>query len=583
MLKSPSPNGDSLYSQVPPENAAQKEATTSERSSSFDDDDCATGAEIAQTGDKASAYGQCVKNEPLDNSADLLLDDSLRLQIERSIEIVVNEFSLDSTSSATSADGGDTGAGTEKLNQCVVDSSSAPEQPPANSTPVSAHQESVSCAMDTNLTPTTQSEAALYSNRAGNVKSEPRDANQRSISMKETAPSQALTAPDMPKSSAIDVKPFSGALRSSCLYSSAMKASKDVEFALTPSVTMSSMAQPKVCTAPIDKMNNLCQVSVKPISRSLPPTSYASHSLGSTFMPPSSFPDCCDPSKLGRSNQFAAESQRYQLDAFSGCVIRKTEPTFSCTSSLPTSTSPSTACFCTNSCYGKPCSRLSNQLMNSSLSQRALNLHNSYDLYPKAAAPAQSFDYYRPKSSGPSCFRVPSSPVSRYNTHLPAKEAHMPAYTSATLGSEALGPKSPSFFPSSPSKSLKNWNGSGAATTCMLQNSTTAPYKFQVPRVPSSPSALTSGYVHSSPMTAAAPAFPAFADPSNVSTPRLYNGGTSTSLMNASTTNGLKSPQHPLQQYQFGSSLQKSQCCFPSQLQCYTNCCKEAQQQFSFV
>lgn len=673
MLKSPSPNGDSLFSQVPPENAAQKKVSSDSSSSScFDEEDSSTSAlEIVQMSDKPTSYVNCVKNEPVDNSADLLLDDSLRLQIERSIEIVVNEFSLDSTScTATSlatneTEVGDIGSKSEKLNQCVVDFSSATgsndvnepeEQPPAGSatTVDSVLDESASCVMettmsvDTSLIPTTssQSESVHYSNRSGmpNVKCEPRDAtnlSQRSRSMKNAdtvpsshAPSTTSDICSNGSATGADVKPFSGSLRSSCLYSSAMKPSKDIEFALTPSVTMSSMTQPKVygSAAPMHKMtNNVCQVSVKPISRSSQPpaTSYAPHSmlldgdprkLGSTFIAPlSTFPDCCDTSKLNlsRSGQFASEP-RYQFDAFSGCVIRKTEPSFSCSSSLTTSTSPSlsTSCFCTNSCYGKPCLQMAlpNQLLNnSSLSQRALNLHNSYDLYPKGVttsvpgSASQSFDYYRPKSSGPSCFRVPSSPISKYSVppHLPAKEPLSPhmsslsSYSNSTVGSDALGPKSLAFFSSTPPKSLKNWNGSTAAATaataataCMLQNSTISPvpYKFQMPRIPSSPSTLPSSYIHSSPMTAPAPpqpVFPGFGDQSNISAPRLYNGGNATSLINASSANGLKSPQHQhpsvLQQYPFGSSLQKSQCCFPSQLQCYTNCCKEAQQQFSFV
>ncbi len=42
-----------------------------------------------------------VKDEPVDGAGELLLDDELRMQIERSIDIVVNEFSLESGKSTT--------------------------------------------------------------------------------------------------------------------------------------------------------------------------------------------------------------------------------------------------------------------------------------------------------------------------------------------------------------------------------------------------------------------------------------------------------------------------------------------------
>lgn len=664
MLKSLSPNGDSLFSQEPPENAAKEkvssDGSSSSSSSCFGPEDSSTSAlEIIQTSDKPTSYVRCVKNEPVDNSADLLLDDSLRLQIERSIEIVVNEFSFGSNACNTAASvANDTeahhnGSKKEKLDQYVVDSFSAARnnvadaserQPPASRSTASSHNDSSSHIRETiTSVNTSHARSTTAHSEIPNVKSEPRDGttNQSyySGSLKDGASvSSSRTLPTMSdicsttSATGADLKPNSATLRSSCFYSSATTLSKGMEYALTPSVTMSSMTSPKVCSnaIPLGKMtNNVCQVSVKPISRAIssqpPATGYTPFDgdprrLATSFMAPSStFPNCCDSSKSNMNrSQFPLESSRYPLDSFSGCLMPKTDPSFPSCSSLPSSlatsstSSLSTSCFCTNSCYGKPCSRLpplQNQLLgNSSLSQRALNLHNSCDLYSRGvpgAVPSQtsqSFDYYRPKSSGPSYFRVPSSPISRYSLphHLPPKEPSSPHMSSLTpYGNSAVAndalKSSSSFFNSTPTKSLKNWNGSAAAAAtaaCMLQNpSASQPsYKFPMPRIPpSSPSLLSSSYVHSSSMTAPAPPAPSFlrfGDP-NQSAHRLYNAATATSFINSPTAEGLKLPQHQdssvLQQYPFGSSAQKSQCCFPSQLQCYTNCCKDTQQQFSFV
>lgn len=657
MLKSPSPSGDSLFSQMPSENAKSKvDRHNSSGSSCFDEEESsASTLEIAPINEKsADSYaGGCVKNEPVDTSADLLLDDSLRLQIERCIEIVVNEFSLDSAScNLTTSDANGEVPGNdsnpEKANQCVVDSSvidssadknaDESEEPPRSSSRSfdldltdsnSLNQDNVETAGISLASETPSHTSVPHSNHSGtpNVKSEPRDANQShsldtgslSIIPCSKAPPASSSSSICPNGSSIsaDYKPYQ-TLRSSCLYSSSTKPS---DFASSPSLTISSITPPRTSTSQMDKItNNVCQVSVKPIpgvlpSTQLPAIGYSQHTtllesnprrLGPDFISSTSFPDCCDSSKLSITpSQFPSESPRYQMDTYSGCVVRKTDPYFSSCSSLSstlaTSTPSATSCFCTNSCYGKPCSRLplQNQLLsNSSLSQRALNLHNSYELYPKGVAtsipgPAsQPFDYYRPKSSGPSCFRMPSSPVSKFSLpHLPPKEPLSPHISSLSACNDAIGSKSPSFFSPTSPKSLKSWCGSSVTTAaCMLPSSAVSqsPYKFRMTRIPlSSPSSLPSSYVHSTSLSAPpSPQFPGFADPNNLSAPRLYNGTNGPPMINSTPANTLKSSRHQqpavLQQYPFGSSMQKSQCCFPSQLQCYTNCCKEAQQ-FSFV
>lgn len=81
--------------------------------------DSNVSTEVSGELDKAVKSTDCfsirVKDEPIDSANELLLDDELRLQIERSIEMVVNEFSASTTTSSS------TTAGVHKLDDQVTE------------------------------------------------------------------------------------------------------------------------------------------------------------------------------------------------------------------------------------------------------------------------------------------------------------------------------------------------------------------------------------------------------------------------------------------------------------------------------
>lgn len=81
--------------------------------------DSNVSTEVSSELDKAVNSTDCfnirIKDEPIDSANELLLDDELRLQIERSIEMVVNEFSATTTTTSSS-----TTTGIHKLDDQVT-------------------------------------------------------------------------------------------------------------------------------------------------------------------------------------------------------------------------------------------------------------------------------------------------------------------------------------------------------------------------------------------------------------------------------------------------------------------------------
>lgn len=507
-----------------------------------------------------------VKSEPLDNANDLLLDEDLRLQIEKSIEMVVNEYSLDADDLMDASFGVEAlGSGSEANERLSELEASASTETPSSANVTSSD----SVDKSVHLAPKIPNDITVIPLRKGNggVKSEPRDGHigaecrtSKSTVVENYSSTNAyLASIANGKHSSLTILPVT---TSTSLKTPSVVAGKHngvgtknrnntLEFSLTPDVTIKTVLGNNT---PVKYPSyGSCQNSANVCSPKQ--ATYLEQYGGSTSY---------SHSVRGHENSARPPVPMDPLQGSGGCTLapnntpncvhsKANYPVVSSCPSLPSCTFPST---CSSKCSS---TYASSSAPTASQSQALVPYYNpnpgfaNYNSYQQSSSPICSPKYPKPAMSALNPCRMSSSPVPAY---MRSKEPSYSAPLLCNIISESLAGMIPESPPFKPAPAWPGCNGS-----------------FRSPTSPTSMNFPLPSAASSSPA-----AFPSYANQSNSLMIPMNQAKQPNNQYNNSYRANFGTPFAP-------NSFQRAQCCFSaSQIQCFNaGCAGGSQQQFSIV
>lgn len=565
-----------------------------------------------------------VKSEPVD-SVDLLLDDELRLQIEKSIELVVEEFSRNTdclTENLACDDDNDDETdqrdiATEDTNVPEIDpvqeqssdnleenqgSATEIETVPGNSTVSSS---CVKTSVVVELPPKIPNDITVIpinTNKTVNIKSEPRDAveadrrfkkflNESISSTNESnaASSKGIYLPSLTsgKNSALTILPVSASTSKPVVPESTAtkpKIRSDCgEFSLTADVTIksvpstsssagnppsykvnssSSAMNPMLKKAYSGEMN--IQQTNHGVSANIRSSSLPNNHLGLPITPPQMYPD----SGVKSDTPFNPKYCSYKA------------PSVAASNSMADLASCS---YSSSGCLSKSCS-VPHSMPGPSAALTQCQQSSSLALMPYSSQPSpfcgSNFNSYAPTSSPLSSPKHLKPPINALNSCRMSSSSPVPAYMrsrepsysapilcdSFSSANGLISPETPSF------RSTPPWNTPPSSS--FRSPTSPANFNFALPSPTMGPIAPPPPpQSQSNP-----PMFPPCSSQSNALV--LPTGHHQKSAQNSPYP--FRSNFTP--SFNPNSSFQRAQCCFSSQIQCFNSACaSSSQQQFSIV
>lgn len=579
ILKSPSQNGDSDTSPCAATDVATESGIGSNRNDLMEIEQTVERNGVESGEATTSSRDGHVKSEPIDS--DLLLDDELRLQIEKSIEMVVNEYSLTGFNVDLSEP-----TSTPQMSQLPV---SAPNVQPTENVTTS------SCAKGiADLPPKIRNDITVIplTNRVSSIKSEPKDVlteykrklPNAKVDDNERSSNSYLSALSSGRHSSLTIVPVTTSIvtkpSASCAIIKNNFTSRNrndsVEFSLTPDVTIKTVqarsttsmtlnkvtsgqnflpnCPPKAC-ASVDSVTTPRCSTMPPIVDSLvtsrcstmPPTVDSSATSRCSTLPPNPYnvpgtqPICYDSAMKHIIDSLPASVPCTSSFNSSSCLYSKPN--------IPISTTTSSSCSFPSS-YSKSCSNSGPSVSALGQSQAVVPYNQNPSFcnfnYSQSASPLSSPKHLKPSINLNPC-RMSSSPVPAY---MRSKEYGNGAPLLCNIISDPLGgiipPESSSF------KATPPWIPGTPSF-----------------RSPTSPASLNFPLPSSVPPTS-----------QSVSTFSPYNQTNALMVPNQKQNFNYRSSYPPFTP----NSFQRSQCCFSSQIQCFNaGCASASQQQFSIV